>query len=190
MIQRVDFVPDHFKRFADSQPDYAVPISNGITVPGREVTRLMTELLDVKDGDKVLLIGTGSGYQTSFVAEQTGAHVDSLDIRHIHNLHEKMPKNVRLFVMDGLMETPEGEEYDAIMATCAVPIPMLCWADALKPGGRLVAPVGKRDAHAIRKYIKLSTGLDDVGDFAYCRFMSGEIVRSNGKTVSVFDVRL
>lgn len=188
MISRVDFVPEEFKAFAYSEPDVSIPIENGMTVPGREVTRIMTELLDAHPGQKVLVIGTGSGYQTAYVAEQTGAHVDSLDIRPISGLHEKMLSTVRLFAMDGLRATPEGEKYDAILATCGVPGPVRVWMEALNDGGRLVAPVGTRTEHALRKYVKVGDGLSDMGDFAYCRFFEAEVLLPSGKSVSIFDL--
>jgi protein-L-isoaspartate O-methyltransferase len=92
--------------------------------------------------------------------------------------------------MDACQSLPEGQVYDAVMVTCGIPGPMFHWMEAMKPGGRLVAPVGTRTEHAIRKYVKVGAGLEDMGDFAYCRFLEAEVLLENGKSMSIFDVAI
>lgn len=186
MSERKDFVPDEFKSTAVEMPNMAIPLMTGMTVPGESVTRLMAELLGVEAGRRVLVIGTGSGYQTAYLAERYGVLVDSLDIRGVVGLAEKMPAGVRLFAMDGLVETP-NEIYDAVMVTCAVPYPCMCWMAALREGGILVAPVGGRESQAVRKYVRTGLGLEDVGDFAYGSFVAGETLVSPTMAMSVYD---
>lgn len=184
---RSTFAPAHLRALADAEPDTSIPLMNGMPMPGVTVTKLMVDLLDVGPGQRVLVIGTGSGFQTAYLAEHTGATVDSLDIRAIVGLEQKMPAGVTLYCMDGLQETPP-EMYDAILCTCAVPAPMLCWVPCLNQGGRVVAPVGSREGHALRKFVRVGLGLSDVGDFAYCKFVEGEMLVEPGKPISIFDI--
>lgn len=191
MINRFEFAPEEFRVQALADREMAIPIQDGVTLPGESVTALMTQLIDVKPGDKVLLIGTGSGYQTAYIAEKTGACVDSLDIRLVMNreMEDRLPETVRLYRMDGFMETPQDEVYDAVVVTCSSPSVMAVWADCLVEGGRLVAPIGNRENQALRKYVKTGTNMDDVGDFAYLKFIEGDVIL-NGKTVSIFDMEM
>ena len=107
----------------------------------------MTELLKVKAGDKVLEIGTGSGYQAAVLSELT-PHIFSMEI--IKPLHEQAErrftdlgyKTIRTRRADGYHGWKEQAPFDGIIVTCAaghVPPPL--WKQ-LKPGGRMVVPIG------------------------------------------------
>jgi protein-L-isoaspartate(D-aspartate) O-methyltransferase len=124
-----------------------LPIGYGQTISQPFIVALMTELMKVKAGDKVLEIGTGSGYQAAVLAEIAG-RVYSIEI--IEPLGQEAGerlkslgyRNARTRVGDGYYGWPEAAPFDAIMVTAAashVPPPLI---KQLKPGGRMVIPLG------------------------------------------------
>lgn len=127
--------------------DYPLPIDEGQTISQPYIVALMTQCLGLKPGEKVLEIGTGSGYQAAVLAELIG-QVYSIEIR--ENLAEKAArtlrelghKNVQVKWGDGYFGWEEKAPFDAIIVTCAanhIPPPLL---DQLKEGGRLIIPLG------------------------------------------------
>jgi protein-L-isoaspartate(D-aspartate) O-methyltransferase len=131
--------------------DMALPIGEGQTISPPFVVAYMTEQLDPQPEDKVLEIGTGSGYQAAILAE-LGAEVVTVErhpelSRHAADrLADTGYDAVRLVVGDGTRGWPNGAPYQAILVTAggpSIPQPLL---DQLDPnGGRLVMPVGARD---------------------------------------------
>jgi len=124
-----------------------LPIGYGQTISQPFIVALMTELMKVKAGDKVLEIGTGSGYQAAVLAEIAGS-VYSIEIiaplgkEAGDRLKSLGYRNVQTRVGDGYYGWPEAAPFDAIMVTAAtshVPPPLL---KQLKPGGRIVIPLG------------------------------------------------
>jgi protein-L-isoaspartate(D-aspartate) O-methyltransferase len=131
--------------------DEAVPIDAGQTISQPWVVARMTELLAVRSGDKILELGTGSGYQAAVLAA-LGADVTSLE-RHpvlAAKARERidqldLPGTVRIRTADGSLGDPAGAPWDGIIVTAAAPsIPPELRAQ-LADGGRLVIPVGPRD---------------------------------------------
>jgi protein-L-isoaspartate(D-aspartate) O-methyltransferase len=144
-VPRHRFVPERFREEAYS--DHPLPIGHGQTISQPFVVARMTELLALEPGDKVLEVGTGSGYQAAVLAEVAGP-VYSIEIipelsrRAGRVLRELGYDSVRLKVGDGYRGWPEHAPYQAVMVTAApdrVPRPLI---DQLAKGGRLVIPVG------------------------------------------------
>jgi protein-L-isoaspartate(D-aspartate) O-methyltransferase len=148
-VPRELFVPDDVREYAyDDRP---LPIGYGQTISAPSIVAHMTELLDPKPGDKVLEIGTGSGYQAAILAEIVGPEGRVWSIERIPELAELAMRNlgrtgylgrVRVVVGDGSLGYKPEAPYDRIMVTAAaprIPEPLI---EQLKPGGRLVAPVG------------------------------------------------
>jgi protein-L-isoaspartate(D-aspartate) O-methyltransferase len=144
-VPREEFVPADQRPFA--YEDRPLPIGEGQTISQPYIVALMTELLALKPGDKVLEIGTGSGYQAAILAE-LAAHVYTIEIipalaqRAEQTLRRLGYTGVRVKAGDGYLGWPEYAPFDAIIVTCApeqVPRPL---ADQLREGGRMVIPVG------------------------------------------------
>lgn len=144
-------VPRHrFVQPGDIAQAYAnrpLPIGHGQTISQPYIVALMTDLLALKPGDKVLEIGTGSGYQAAILAH-LGAQTHSIEIipalagQGRRNLADAGYRQVRLRTADGYYGWPEAAPFDAIIVTAAashVPPPLV---QQLKPGGRMVIPVG------------------------------------------------
>lgn len=144
-VPRHEFVPADM--ISQAYNDYPLPIGYGQTISQPYIVALMTELLKLKPHDRVLEIGTGSGYQAAVLAEITD-QVYTVEI--IPELAERARATLdRLGYTrvvskqaDGYYGWPEHAPYDAIIVTCApdhVPQPLL---DQLADGGRMVIPVG------------------------------------------------
>jgi len=147
-VPRHEFVPAELRsRAYDDNP---LPIGEGQTISQPYVVACMTQAARLKGGERVLEVGTGSGYQAAVLAEVAGEVwsieiVEPLAQRAKATLERLGVKNVHLRTGDGYRGWPEEAPFDAILVTAApeqVPQPLI---DQLAPGGRLVIPVGARD---------------------------------------------
>jgi len=144
-VERHLFVPEQYRNFAYS--DRPLPIGEGQTISQPYIVALMTELLDLKKSDKVLEIGTGSGYQAAILAEicdsvYTIEIISSLGKQAQALLRELGYYNIHCKIGDGYLGWPEHAPYDGIIVTCApskIPQPL---KEQLAEGGRMVIPVG------------------------------------------------
>jgi protein-L-isoaspartate(D-aspartate) O-methyltransferase len=145
-VERHLFVPKNFMKAAYT--DQPLPIGEGQTISQPYIVAFMTEALSIKQTDKILEVGTGSGYQAAILAElckevytievirKLGERADSL-------LTQLKYKNIFVRVGDGYQGWPEAAPFDAIIVTCSpthVPQPLV---DQLKEGGKMIIPVGE-----------------------------------------------
>jgi protein-L-isoaspartate(D-aspartate) O-methyltransferase len=144
-VPRHLFVPDDFKEQA--YVDSPLPIGEGQTISQPYIVAFMTDVLKLKGREKVLEIGTGSGYQAAVLAEITKQVftieiVPSLGHCAAELLQKLGYKNIHVKIGDGYRGLPENAPFDAIMVTAApehIPQPLI---DQLKKGGRMIIPVG------------------------------------------------
>src|SRR4030043_669357 len=155
-VERHHFVPEEHLNSAYS--DQPLPIGKGQTISQPYIVALMTELLELKGGEKVLEVGTGSGYQAAILAElakevYTIEIIESLASTAKKRLSELGYQNIRVKAGDGYLGWPEAAPFDAIIITAApdpIPKPLL---DQLREGGRMVIPVGEF-TQELRKIVK------------------------------------
>src|SRR6266404_8275606 len=151
-VPRHEFVPVEYRAFA--YEDHPLPIGHGQTISQPFIVALMTEKLEPKASDKVLEIGTGSGYQAAVLAElvsnvYTIEIVEPLARRAETDLKRLGYTNIMVRAGDGYKGWPDAAPFDAIIVTCApdkIPQPL---TDQLKDGGRMVIPVGERFAQQL-----------------------------------------
>ncbi len=162
-VPRHEFVPEEVRGHA--YEDRPLPIGYGQTISQPFIVALMTDLLDLKAGAKVLEIGTGSGYQAAILsplAEQVYSIeiVPELGARAAEALQRLGFGNVETKVADGYYGWPEAAPFDGIVVTAAashIPPPLI---EQLKPGGRMVIPIGGSFAS---QYLMLVEKLPDGG---------------------------
>jgi len=144
-VPRHEFVPEKFRPRA--YEDGPLPIGHEQTISQPYIVAFMTERLEPKPTDRVLEIGTGSGYQAAVLSELV-AEVYSIEIiealaqRAETDLKRLGYKNVKVRAGDGYQGWPDAAPFDAIIVTCApekVPPPLI---EQLKDGGRMIIPVG------------------------------------------------
>ncbi|MDA2919591.1 protein-L-isoaspartate(D-aspartate) O-methyltransferase [Desulfobacterota bacterium AH_259_B03_O07] len=144
-VPRHKFVPEKLRNLAYN--DSPVPIGMDQTISQPYIVALMTELLQLKENDKVLEVGTGSGYQAAILAEM-GCEVYTIEILEPLSLKaQKIMKElgyskIHLKTGDGYRGWPEYSLFDAIIVSAAPEHTPQSLIDQLKVGGRLVIPVG------------------------------------------------
>jgi protein-L-isoaspartate(D-aspartate) O-methyltransferase len=140
--------------------DEALPIDAGQTISQPWIVARMTELVAPSPGDRVLELGTGSGYQAAILA-WLGADVLSLE-RHPRLAWQArqriaqldLPGRVEVRAADGSLGDPSGAPYDGIIVTAAAPAIPLELREQLADGGRLVIPIGPRDRQILTLVVR------------------------------------
>lgn len=145
-IPRHRFVPEELQLFAYANGPLS--IGHGQTISQPYIVALMTELLAVGPEDTVLEIGTGSGYQTAVLSRlvkrvYSVEVVEPLGLAARERLQTLGYQNIETRVGDGYQGWPENAPYDGIIVTAAAPHIPQPLTEQLKPGGRLVIPVGR-----------------------------------------------
>jgi len=150
-VPREAFVPPQSR--AASYEDGPLPIGYDQTISQPYIVAFMTEQLRLKPSDRVLEIGTGSGYQAAILAELVW-EIYSIEIveplaKNAEATLQRLGYKVHLKIGDGYKGWPDAAPFDAIIVTCApekVPQPLI---DQMKDGGRVVIPVGERFAQQL-----------------------------------------
>lgn len=184
VLEAIGAIPRHF--FLDNAfeelayEDQALPIGNEQTISQPYTVAFQTQLLEVKQGEKILEIGTGSGYQACVLAA-LGAKVYSIERQEaLHlktiELFQKMGvKNVRCFFGDGYRGLPRKAPFDKILLTAAAKEVPEKLKEQLKIGGKMVVPVGEKTQEMYQiKRISESEFLSQVhGNFRFVPFKQG-----------------
>ncbi len=152
-VPRHEFVPEASR--SEAYDDHPLPIGEGQTISQPYIVAVMLEALEIKSGDRVLEIGTGSGYVTALLAELAG-QVFSIE-RHgvlaarARDLLASLGyTNVKVLAGDGSTGLPANAPFDVILVSAAaseVPSPLL---EQLAEGGRMIIPVGASDAQQLQ----------------------------------------
>ena len=147
-VPREEFIPDFLRNY--SYVDTPLDIGNGQTISAPHMVAIMCEALDIKKGQKILEIGTGSGYHAAIVAQlasETGwvytiERFESLAKKAKQNLQNVNCSNVIVEIGDGSCGLPLYQPYDRIYVTCAAPSIPQPLIDQLCDPGKLLVPVG------------------------------------------------
>ena len=162
-VERHRLVPDSQRGAA--YRNHPLPIGSGQTISQPYIVALSTDLLNLKGGETVLDVGTGSGYQAAILAE-IAARVFSIEIidplgkAAAKRLEELGYGNIEIKIGDGYQGWPEKAPFDAIVVTAAAPQVPPALVAQLKPGGRMVIPIG---GEGEIQYLKLLTKRADGG---------------------------
>jgi protein-L-isoaspartate(D-aspartate) O-methyltransferase len=145
--------------------NHPLPIGAGQTISQPYIVALSTDLLNPKSGDVVLEVGTGSGYQAAVLAEIVSRVysieiIESLGRAAAKRLEELGYGNIEVRIGDGYAGWPEKAPFDGIVVTAAAPRVPQALVEQLKPGGRMVIPLG---GAADIQYLKLLTKRADGG---------------------------
>lgn len=178
-VPRHEFVPEGQR--ADAYEDHPLPIGHEQTISQPYIVGLMTQLADVDRGDKVLEVGTGSGYQAAVLGE-LGAQVWSIEIveplaRRAQRTLERLGyEDVHVRAGDGYRGWPEHAPFDAIVITAAPPRIPEPLKEQLKVGGRMVVPVGEDGMQELVVLTRTEEGFERT-DVIPVRFvpMTGEV---------------
>jgi protein-L-isoaspartate(D-aspartate) O-methyltransferase len=159
-VPRENFVEKGFINRA--YDDTALPIRHNQTISQPYTVAYMTELLEIQKGDKVLEIGTGSGYQAAILSFM-GARVYTIEritklIDKTINRFKDLDLDVKCFEGDGTLGLPDHAPFDKIIITAGAPEAPVNLIKQLKSGGRLVVPIGERDYQTMYLIIKNKNG--------------------------------
>lgn len=178
VLSAFDKVPRHF--FLDlafvnqAYSNTAFQIGAGQTISHPYTVAFQTELLDIKRGHRILEIGTGSGFQTAILCA-LGARVVSIERQRELFLKAKriihdLGYTPKLFYGDGYKGQPSYAPYDSIIVTCGAPYLPDALKEQVKPGGRIVIPIGEGDQQIMTVFQHCEDGEWDkkeYGDFSF-----------------------
>jgi protein-L-isoaspartate(D-aspartate) O-methyltransferase len=172
-VPRHEFAPERYREQA--YQDHPLPIGEGQTISQPYIVALMLEALELLPTDRVLEIGTGSGYVTALLAELTG---QVISIERHRSLAESARallaalgySNVQVVTADGTRGFPEAAPYDAIIVSAAARAVPPALPAQLAEGGRMIIPVGADDAQQLR-LLRMEHGQPMIQFRELCRFV-------------------
>ncbi|MGM0441536.1 MAG: protein-L-isoaspartate(D-aspartate) O-methyltransferase [Elusimicrobiota bacterium] len=173
-VPRHKFVPDRYK--SDAYKDHPLPIGKNQTISQPFIVAQMSKLLDISPGDKVLEIGTGSGYQAA-ILDYMGAEV--YGVERIGKLKDSAEKNLRkagcegvkIKEGDGTKGWPEFSPYRGILVTAAAPEVPEPLVKQLEVTGKLVIPEGGKFLQDLKVYTKVEEDKLETANYGGCRFV-------------------
>jgi protein-L-isoaspartate(D-aspartate) O-methyltransferase len=173
-VKRHRFLPESLRGRAYG--NYPLPIGENQTISQPYIVALMTQALDLKKTDKVLEIGTGSGYQAAILAEiaeivYSIERLETLSSRARTNLYSQGYDNIYLIVGDGTLGLPEYAPFDKIIVTAAAPKSSDTLISQLGGGGKMVVPVGNRYVQDLQLIEKALNGRIRRKSLGGCRFV-------------------
>lgn len=179
-IPRHLFMDSGFVHFA--YKDKAFPIASKQTISQPYTVAFQSELLDISPGDKVLEVGTGSGYQAAVLVE-LGASVFTIERHKSLNIGAQalLPKlgyRPQFFYGDGFEGLPTYAPFDKVIVTAGAPNIPEKLLEQLKPGGKMVIPVGTGDSQIMKLIVKKSNTdieISEHGAFAFVPMLKGKI---------------
>jgi protein-L-isoaspartate(D-aspartate) O-methyltransferase len=162
--------------FSQAYNDHPLPIGEKQTISQPYMVALMTEALELQGSERVLEIGTGSGYQTAILAELAEKIYSIERIRTLTSRAQRILDdlgyfNVVLKVGDGSLGLKEEAPFDAIIVTAGSPDVPQPLVDQLAMGGRLIVPVGDRYTQSLIKIARVKEGITKT-DLGGCRFVN------------------
>lgn len=176
-VERHLFVPEHSRY--NAYQDFPIPIGEGQTISQPYIIALMIELLELKSSDKVLEIGTGSGYQTALLAEMADTvcsieRIASLARKARDLLNKLNYENIYIKVSDGTKgwgnTYPSIKEFDAIIISAAAPKIPEKLVEQLANNGRMILPYGNRFSQILTRLTKRGNDIDRE-EFGGCIFV-------------------
>jgi protein-L-isoaspartate(D-aspartate) O-methyltransferase len=172
-VPRHEFAPEPYR--TQAYEDHPLPIDEGQTISQPYIVALMLEALALSSSDKVLEVGTGSGYVTALLAEMV-AQVISIERHEVladsaRNLLGAMGyTNVKIIVGDGSRGFLESAPYNAILVSAAAPELPQQLVDQLAEGGRMIIPIGRDDSQQLQ-FIYKQDGQIKTRLREFCRFV-------------------
>lgn len=172
-VPRHEFIP--LESWDVAYGDHPVPIGEGQTVSQPYIVAVMLQWLDVKPEERVLEVGTGTGYEAAVLAEIAAEVVTverqpRLAQEAIQNFERLGYRNIRVIVGDGTLGVPDPLPFDGIVVAAASPdLPAALW-EQLREGGRIVIPTGSRDSQVL-KLIRKKDGAPVTENLEAVRFV-------------------
>lgn len=173
-IPRHEFVPQELLR--EAYEDHPLPIGGGQTISQPYIVAAMVESLSLRGTERVLEVGTGSGYQAAVLA-RLAARVCTIECAPTlaRTAQDRLDRlglgdNVEVIEGDGSGGYVPAAPYDAILVAAAAPDMPMQFVEQLVEGGRLAIPVGGRESQELRLIRKVS-GSPAISNLGYCRFV-------------------